>query len=337
MKHTLSTSIGVLTLVLAAQGSLLGKLLGNLNVQINACPEIVLNASGDTASSGKPQPQSNNPACPNYVPPGQVHNDSLNFKEQTDLDQSGESSQPEPSLIMVSYAEESTAIADERTNRAPEAPVPQLEASSVVANSIGADMLSMLIAYTQIDQAPGLPMLQPAVTANPASQMSTPSYALSPLSFILPTPTNRDILAEATVITTASRAFESSPTVSTIAEPKKCADYTQPRENTDVIIEGLPQTSSAFIMPMQMPAIPAPLQEDQAWYQAAMPTQQPQQPQPQQPQLEWEWFATQTAAFVPPVSGEFLAKVAETTQTIHIPDGAEGVFFGTRNVGAFPI
>ncbi|KAJ2616852.1 hypothetical protein H4S08_000592 [Coemansia sp. RSA 1365] len=335
MKHTLSTSIGVLTLALAAQGSLLGKLLGNLNVQINACPEIVINASDDTALRGKPQPQSSNPACPNYVQPGQVHNDSLNSKSQSDLDQSVESSLPEPSPIIVSYAEKSTEIADERTNREPAAPMPQLEASSVVA-----DMLSMLVSYTRIDQASEIRALQPVATANPVFQTSTPSYALSPLSLILQTPTNRDILAEATVVATASRAFNPSPTTVAIAEPRKCAHHTQPPENTDVIIEGLPQTSSAFIMPMQMPAIPAPLQEDQAWYQAAMPTQQPQQPQPQQPQQpqpEWEWFATQTAAFVPLVSGEFFAKVAEITQTIYIPDGAEGVFFGTRNVGAFPI
>ncbi|KAJ2798427.1 hypothetical protein H4R20_004829 [Coemansia guatemalensis] len=331
MRPTLTTSIGALAFAFAAQGSLLGKLLGNLNVQISACPEISINTSGNTGPDGKPQTQSSNPACPNYVPPGQAHSDTTDSSEQADLDQSVESS------IMASNAEKSVAITDERSSRAPVAPAPQLETSSEMANSVEASISSTSIAYARTNQAPEAPVPQPDVTTGPESQTPSPSYVLSPLSLMLPTPTNRDILAEATVLTTASRAFDPKPTAVATAEPKKCAYHAQPAENTDVIIEGLPQTSSAIIMPMQIPAIPAPLWEDPAWYQAAMPAQQQLQwqPQPQQPQAEWEWFATQTATLVPTVSGEFFAKAAESTQTIYIPDGAEGVFFGTRNVGAF--
>ncbi|KAJ2076410.1 hypothetical protein H4R24_005712 [Coemansia sp. RSA 988] len=336
MRPTRTISISTLAFALTAQGSLLNKLLGNLNIQISACPEISINTSGNTAPGGKQQTQSSNPACPNYVPPGQAHIVNIDPSEQADLDQNSELSLLNPSPIMVSDAEKSVETTDEHKNLAPEAAAPQLETSSDMANSIEASISSMSIEYARTNQAPQAPVPQPDVTADPESQMPTPSYVLSPLSLMLPTPTNKEVLAEATVLTTASRAVDPRPTAVATTEPKKCAYHTQFPENTDVIIEGLPQIPSPSILPMQMPAISVPLWENPAWYQAAFPIQQqPQWQQPQLPQAEWEWFSTKTATLAPTISGEFFAKAAESTQTIYIPDGAEGVFFGTRNVGAF--
>ncbi|KAJ1766532.1 hypothetical protein IW140_006194 [Coemansia sp. RSA 1813] len=60
-------------LVSAVHGSLLSKLLGNIQLQLSVCPQLEINTSGEQGggSNGKPVTQSSNPACPNYVPPEQ--------------------------------------------------------------------------------------------------------------------------------------------------------------------------------------------------------------------------------------------------------------------------
>ncbi|KAJ1801358.1 hypothetical protein LPJ59_000359 [Coemansia sp. RSA 2399] len=74
MKITVSpTLIACLSMLAsAAHGSLLSKLLGNIQLQLSVCPELVLNTGGNSqGATGKAGTQSSNPACPNYVPPTQ--------------------------------------------------------------------------------------------------------------------------------------------------------------------------------------------------------------------------------------------------------------------------
>ncbi|KAJ2457205.1 hypothetical protein GGF42_002824 [Coemansia sp. RSA 2424] len=72
MKHSVSISLVVCALSLVVHGGLLNKLLGDVNVEINACPQIAIYLKGNPAQDAQPVFQSTNPACPNYVPPSDL-------------------------------------------------------------------------------------------------------------------------------------------------------------------------------------------------------------------------------------------------------------------------
>ncbi|KAJ2856289.1 hypothetical protein J3B02_001684 [Coemansia erecta] len=72
MRFTATISVATCALAITTNGSLLGNLLGNINLQINACPQIYLDTSGSNGAKGRPVFQSSNPACPNYIPPEQL-------------------------------------------------------------------------------------------------------------------------------------------------------------------------------------------------------------------------------------------------------------------------
>ncbi|KAI7831866.1 hypothetical protein BX661DRAFT_179417, partial [Kickxella alabastrina] len=69
----LTTIITIATCVLAmpGQGSLLGSLLGKVDLEIAICPQLDLSFSRKGSAGTKPASQSSNPACPKYVPPAQ--------------------------------------------------------------------------------------------------------------------------------------------------------------------------------------------------------------------------------------------------------------------------
>ncbi|KAJ2300978.1 hypothetical protein H4R23_006818, partial [Coemansia sp. Cherry 401B] len=141
---------------------------------------------------------------------------------------------------------------------------------------------------------------------------------LSPLLDILPTPTNKDLLAENEII-------EPLLISSVVDQPAKCVYKAQTPEITDVIVQGLPTASGIPATPLAMPAIPG--WADPYWYQPVAPTQPPA--------AEWTWIAEPAAPAAPTVAGDLFTKATATRVTINIPDGADGVFFGTRNVGAY--
>ncbi|KAJ2055964.1 hypothetical protein GGI17_006441 [Coemansia sp. S146] len=72
MKLIVSISLVGCALSYAVQGGLLSKLLGNVHLEINACPQVVIDLSGKSAQNAQPAFQSTNPACPNYVPPNEL-------------------------------------------------------------------------------------------------------------------------------------------------------------------------------------------------------------------------------------------------------------------------
>ncbi|KAJ2160656.1 hypothetical protein GGF46_002085 [Coemansia sp. RSA 552] len=306
MKRTLSVSVGMLALAAATQGSLLSKLLGNLNIQISACPDLSLGTS--SSKDDKPTKQSSNPACPNYVPPSKL------FSEESNLEESSDAESQDPSDVALYGIDSSVGIAGGRTA-----------------------------------QVPALPA---------APETTMPAYQLSPLPPPLPTPTNRDLLAEATVRSSnpgeqPAPMATMTPTAEPMATPSKCVYMAQ---NPSVIIDGLPFLSSAQQALATRPAAPAPW-DGANWYQGA-----PAPAAPQPPAAEWAWFtAGQPAPAIPapimpapaipapimpaptplapvpaaPAENGVFTGATQGTVTFHIPDGAEGVFFGTRNVGAY--
>ncbi|KAJ2741939.1 hypothetical protein GGI20_004827 [Coemansia sp. BCRC 34301] len=72
MKHIISIFLVGSALSLVAHGGLLSKLLGDVSIEINACPQIAIDLSGSTAQDTQPVFQSVNPACPNYIPPSEL-------------------------------------------------------------------------------------------------------------------------------------------------------------------------------------------------------------------------------------------------------------------------
>ncbi|KAJ1919942.1 hypothetical protein GGI16_003052 [Coemansia sp. S142-1] len=72
MKLIVSISLVGCALSYAVQGGLLSNLLGNVHLEINACPHLVIDLSGNSARDAQPVFQSTNPACPNYVPPNEI-------------------------------------------------------------------------------------------------------------------------------------------------------------------------------------------------------------------------------------------------------------------------
>ncbi|KAJ2632011.1 hypothetical protein H4R22_001584 [Coemansia sp. RSA 1290] len=277
MKHVLSASIGTLAFILAAQGSLLGKLLGNLNIQISACPEISIDTSGKSTQGGKPKTQSSNPACPNYVPPGDVHSES--------------SGSPNSTIESVSQE--------------------HLDVASSGIDSLPPSHLSTAIAASTVPIAPALPAVLPD---DPAPTLF-PAYHLSPLVAPFSSSTNKALDAANEIAV---------PLVSSIpVRPDKCNYMAQAPTSTGVIVEGLPVPTNEPALPQAVPAIPAEW-VDPYWYPAAVPTQQRLN--------EWAWFNMEAA---PTMTGQFFTEAAASTVTVNIPDGAQGVFFGTRNVGAY--
>ncbi|KAJ2449839.1 hypothetical protein EV183_004652 [Coemansia sp. RSA 2336] len=277
MKHVLSTSIGTLAFILAAQGSLLGKLLGNLNIQISACPEISIDTSGKSAQGSKPKTQSSNPACPNYVPPGAVHSESSDS----------------PDLLIESASQE------------------PMDVASSGIDSLHSSRLSSVIAESTVPIAPALPGVQPA---DPAPT-SSPVYHLSPLAAPSSSPTNKAL--------DAANEMNAPLASSTPVRPTKCNYVAQTPTSTGVIVEGLPVPTNEPALPQAVPAVPAEW-VDPYWYPAAVPTQQRLN--------EWAWFNVEAA---PTMTGQFFTEAVASTVTMNIPDGAQGVFFGTRNVGAY--
>ncbi|KAJ2816729.1 hypothetical protein FBU31_006474 [Coemansia sp. 'formosensis'] len=75
MKHIISISLVGCALSYVVQGGLLNKLLGDIHLEINACPQIELILGGHSAPNEQPVFQSTNPACPNYVPPNEIIDD----------------------------------------------------------------------------------------------------------------------------------------------------------------------------------------------------------------------------------------------------------------------
>ncbi|KAJ2847381.1 hypothetical protein IWW36_003882 [Coemansia brasiliensis] len=278
MKHILSISIGALAFILAAQGSLLGKLLGNLNIQISACPEISIDTTGKSTQGGKPKTQSSNPACPNYVPPGAVHSESNDSLVSTRESESQEHLDVASSGIDNLHSSQPPTGAPAST-----API-----------------------------APALPDILPA---DPAPT-SSPAYHLSPLVAPLSSPTNKALDAENEI---ATPLLASSTTV----RPTKCNYVGQVPSPTGVIVEGLPVPTNEPALPQAVPAVPA-VWADPYWYPEAIPTQQRLD--------EWAWFNMEAA---PTMAGQFFTEATASTVTVNIPDGAQGVFFGTRNVGAY--
>ncbi|KAJ2400148.1 hypothetical protein GGI23_002220 [Coemansia sp. RSA 2559] len=106
MKITVSpTLIACLSMLASvAHGSLLSKLLGNIQLQLSVCPELVLNTGGSShGANGKAATQSSNPACPNYVPPSaQQQQPAVEVEE-------------EESSAVASLAEQSIAAYSEPT------------------------------------------------------------------------------------------------------------------------------------------------------------------------------------------------------------------------------
>ncbi|KAJ2700591.1 hypothetical protein H4R19_005462, partial [Coemansia spiralis] len=216
-----------------------------------------------------PKTQSTNPACPNYVPPGQANSDT--------------SAIPAPQGYFDSGAPADT--------RATLVPVPM----------------------------PAAP--EPATNVQP---VSSPAYQLEPLPALLPTPTNGAVLAASEVKQPAAAA-----PAPVLGVPAKCTYATQAPLRTDVIIQGLPPISSVVAVstamalpeptqmraPVPAPAVPVPVWDKVNWYQASAPPR---------------------AALPAPAAADMVfATTIESTQTFYIPEGADGVFFGTRNVGAY--
>ncbi|KAJ2694374.1 hypothetical protein H4218_005637 [Coemansia sp. IMI 209128] len=71
MRLVISVSLVGYALSYIAQGGLLNELLGDIDIEINVCPQIALNLGGSGAQDSSPVFQSTNPACPNYVPPSE--------------------------------------------------------------------------------------------------------------------------------------------------------------------------------------------------------------------------------------------------------------------------
>ncbi|KAJ2177921.1 hypothetical protein EV181_006379, partial [Coemansia sp. RSA 532] len=265
-----------------AQGSLLGKLLGNLNIQISACPELSAGTLGKSASGDKVQTQSSNPACPNYVPPGGL-----------------------PVENISSSSEESK----------------WQEYSSIASSGIDTILSATSSPSAVIPIAPAQPAPLVEVLADPAPLSSSPAYKLSHFPVLLPTPTNKDLLAESMLAEPLLMTSASS------LHPTKCSYLAQAPENTAVIVQGLPIAPN---QPAALPAMPAdPVWANPNWNQAAPPLQQPA--------TDWSLFTAQmapNAPAAPTMPGQFVAHATASTVTINIPDGAQGVVFETRNIGA---
>ncbi|KAJ2356329.1 hypothetical protein IWW50_005543 [Coemansia erecta] len=305
MKYTLSASICVLAFASAAQGSLLSKLLGNLNVQISACPELSIGTSGKTVPGGKAQTQSSNPACPNYVPPGAV--------QAEDSSSSSEASE----------SQENSSIASDGIDAAQSSP-------------------AWSLTFSDAHIAPALPVPSAEMPTDPTPPASSPAYRLSPIPELLPTPTNKDLLADKVLV-------EPLQTMATSSQRRpKCSHLAQTPENADVIIQGLPVASNILPAPPAMQVIPATPAMQAMPATPAMPVM-PANPEwaewteiiwdqaapPQQPAAEWARFTAPMAPPAPTVAGQFVAQAAANTITFSIPDGANGVVFETRNVGAY--
>ncbi|KAJ2910842.1 hypothetical protein GGI21_000453 [Coemansia aciculifera] len=71
MKDIVSISLVGCALSLVARGGLLNKLLGDVSIEINACPQLAIDLSGNPSQDSPPVFQSSNPACPNYLPPSE--------------------------------------------------------------------------------------------------------------------------------------------------------------------------------------------------------------------------------------------------------------------------
>ncbi|KAI9500812.1 hypothetical protein BX070DRAFT_229930 [Coemansia spiralis] len=183
MRITVSTPIATYAMLAAAQGSLLSKLLGDIELQLNLCPELVIDI-GHHRSSGqnaKPVTQSTNPACPNYVPPDLA---SLNKEQPSGIEQS-------LGIVSTSSGGASSGSTDNASDSTDNAPGSTDNASGSTDNTPSTS------AITDTDIGIGTIIEIPEVP--PAAQSSAPqAYSMIPLDELLPTQVLAELQAEKT-------------------------------------------------------------------------------------------------------------------------------------------
>ncbi|KAJ2401201.1 hypothetical protein GGI23_001554 [Coemansia sp. RSA 2559] len=301
MKITVSpTLIACLSMLASvAHGSLLSKLLGNIQLQLSVCPEIVLNTGGSShGANGKAATQSSNPACPNYVPPSaQQQQPAVEVEE-------------EESSVVASLAEQSIAAYNEPTVAASSAfPSPTVAASSAFPSPTVAASSAFPSPTTK-----GTGKLVD-IPQQPAAQSSAPSAVYSTVAVDkFPRPTQE---TASQVLAQKTQRQPALPTP-TAQEKVKCVWVTHTIDLGNIPAQALGQQ---------------PL-----WNEWPAPTVPPAAIQPAAeavPVTSWLQVnqGMAPAMGLPPGGANQIDEA--TTRTVLLPDGQQQVIVESRNAGFY--
>ncbi|KAJ2519358.1 hypothetical protein GGI11_002598 [Coemansia sp. RSA 2049] len=308
--------------VTLTHGSLLTQLLGNLELQLNLCPDIDIGLGGGGRQGGKPLAQTINLGCANYEAPVSMAQESRNppAAQSTRASTSGSGSNVSSRAPTSGNGSSSSQTAGAASTR----PTPSSSSSSAsasVSKGIGA--------LIEIPQQPSA-----AADASLSSQLPSDAYSMIPLSELFPTQAQegeRQLMAEKTQRKPEIPApTPSMPMQMPIMPTAKCV-WVTPAPEPPVAGMQAEMARPRPKMPLP-PAMPAPMPPAMPM---SMPMQMPvQMPAPPswQPHVDQQAGMAAAGSSLPP---GFQHVATAATRTIQLPDGGHEVVVETRNAGFF--
>ncbi|KAJ1734712.1 hypothetical protein LPJ72_002230 [Coemansia sp. Benny D160-2] len=313
--------------VTLTHGSLLTQLLGNLELQLNLCPDIDIGLGGGGRQGGKPLAQTINLGCANYEAPVSMVQGSQNppAAQSTRASTSGSGSNVSSRAPISGNGNGSGS---QTAGAANARPTPSSSsASESVSKGIGA--------LIEIPQQPSA-----AADASVSSQLPSDAYSMIPLGELFPTQAQegeRQLLAEKTQRKPEIPApTPSMPMQMPIMPTAKCVWVTPAPEPPVAGMQAeMARPRPKMLLPPAMPApmppvIPAPMPP-------AMPMSMPMQMQMPAPP-SWQSHVDQQAGMAAAGSSlppGFQHVATAATRTIQLPDGGHEMVVETRNAGFF--